>query len=191
MSAATTANASPKTARCASSMKRACTPEPTKPSDLGLGLVRKREATAAAAPVRAAVSTVASSTASGNAVAGSLKMYTPITEGSPWRFGLSGCELTHLTPAAAGSASASGAPSGPTSAPGPTYEGMARKSPPYASSDRYTLGGISALPKACSANASSTARTASRIESRDRTSAAERMSVVVSIVAPWRKDARI
>src|SRR5687767_10958939 len=96
----------------------------------GPGLARWREATAAAAPVRAAVKIVASSTASGSAVEGSLSTYTPITTGSPWRFGLSGCELTHLTPAAAGHAFGRGAPSGPSPALGPMYEGMARKSPP-------------------------------------------------------------
>jgi len=60
--------------RCASSIQRACTPEPTKPMVLASGLAKCFDATAAAAPVRAAVRTVASITASGSAVAGSERM---------------------------------------------------------------------------------------------------------------------
>ncbi len=104
---------------------RAWTPEPTNPIERASGRPSAREATAAAAPVRTAVNHVASSTASGRAVAGSERMKIPITAGSPWRDGFCGCELTHVTPAA---------PS--------RNDGIARKSPPCSGSGRYTFGGM-------------------------------------------------
>jgi hypothetical protein len=53
---------------------RACTPQPTKPTVRGEPAARYFEAIAAAAPVRTAVTSVASITASGSAVAGSERM---------------------------------------------------------------------------------------------------------------------
>jgi hypothetical protein len=71
--------------RSASRNMRAWTPQPTKPTRESGRLARYLVATPAAAPVRSAVSKVASMIASGNALRGSLSTYVPITVGKPKR----------------------------------------------------------------------------------------------------------
>jgi hypothetical protein len=117
-------------------------------------------ATPAAAPVRKAVISVASMIASGLAVAGSDRMYTPITDGSLWRAGFSGCELTHFTPAAPAMSA-----------------GMARKSPSCSGRSRYTFDGIRVSPRPWARNARSTAARAMSMVRRRATSARVRMRV--------------
>ena len=97
-----TISSSLKTTRSAARAVCAWTPQPMKPTLFEPGRARCFAATPAAAPVRAAVSQVASITASGRAVAGSLRMYIPRTVGRPCRDGFSGWELTHFTPAEPG-----------------------------------------------------------------------------------------
>src|SRR5436190_9906246 len=85
-----------------------------------------------------------------------------MTAGRRKRLGFSGCMLTHLTPTAS-----------------PSSDGMARKSPEYFSSGRYSLGGMTASPRPWAANARSTAGIASSIVRIFSTSLPESTSVFI------------
>ena len=73
-----------------------CSPQPTRPTVRASSRASSWVATAAAAPVRSAVTARASSSATGSPLSASETSTTPVTVGSPRR-GLPGKEVIHLS----------------------------------------------------------------------------------------------
>src|SRR5829696_2978815 len=148
---ATRTSRKPRTSGNASRWERPCTPAPRMASTAASGRARAPAATAAAAPVRAAVMRVPSRTARGVPSAGSNRATSAWWEGRP-RPWLPGKTLTSLAPRATPS----------------RCTGMAPRIPP--SADATTRGGTDARPalklrRASARAASSASRSSSRVTS--------------------------